>query len=72
MLVTLVRGTLCRFRYTERLLASAHFPAEGPLANWFLSPSVRKGEFGIRSRVMLYLNFNAPLQLHKFYQFEID
>ena len=24
-----LRGTLCRFRYTERLLASAHFPTEG-------------------------------------------
>ena len=28
--VTLVRGTLCRFRYTERLVASTHFPTEGP------------------------------------------
>ena len=43
----------------------------GPLANWFLSPSVRKGEFGIRSRFTLFFNWNTPLQLYKFFQFEI-
>ena len=30
VLVTLIRGTLGRFRYTEWLLASAHSPIEGP------------------------------------------